>query len=176
MRVAGRTWIRRLTTSSQNPGHRPTPHPHKQAPPPPGRRSIHDPGGTGARFCRNLRIRAEGTLRCSEVRAPDLRGHWVYRGESGVGSVLTPSTPCDPGTGRRRPGPPLVPAGPPTGPRRHQLRPPPACPRSGTKMTGPGRVGCANPRSCRRPAGRICSGGHHGSHVAGPDSPYVPAQ
>ena len=88
MRVADRTWIRRLTTSSQNPGHRPTPHPHKQAPPPPGRRSIHDPGGTGARFCRNLRIRAEGTLGCSEVQAPDLRGHWVYRSESGVGSVL----------------------------------------------------------------------------------------
>ena len=41
-----------------------------------------------ARFCRNLRIRAEGTLDHAEVQASDLRGHWVYKGEDEVGSAL----------------------------------------------------------------------------------------
>ena len=257
------------------------PHQHKQAPPPPGRRSIHDPGGTGARFCRNLRIRAEGTLGCSADWASDLRGHWVYRGESGVGSVLILRLRHARRTGQQilvkpsgaphktfifmprvtantspatlpmalvgpRPAPtrlstpassscPGARSSPPRGPsrpwpaswtrrsvsasawgpsssfpdswrlRRHRTavrattpRPttgpgwPADRPRQAPDGTGcadrplaPGRarrrpapngVGCANPRSCRRPAGRIRSGGHHGSHVAGPDPPYVPAQ
>ena len=229
------------------------PHQHKQAPPPPGRRSIHDPGGTGARFCRNLRIRAEGTLGCSADWASDLRGHWVYRGESGVGSVLILRLRHARRTGQqilvkpsgaphktfifmprvtantspatlpmalvgprpdqlslaRCPAPahharPHLPRGPDpvhtmrprdrattprptTGPGWPADRPRqapdgtgcadrPLAPGRARRRPAPNGVGCANPRSCRRPAGRIRSGGHHGSHVAGPDPPYVPAQ
>ena len=39
-------------------------------------------------MCRNLRIRRRATLGYARVRAPDLRGHWVYKGENGVGSAL----------------------------------------------------------------------------------------
>ncbi len=42
----------------------------------------------GSCACRSLRIRAVGTLCRAGPRAPDLRGHWVYKGEDGVGSVL----------------------------------------------------------------------------------------
>ena len=39
-------------------------------------------------MCRNLRIRTRATLGYARVRAPDLRGHWVYKDWCKVGSVL----------------------------------------------------------------------------------------
>ena len=42
----------------------------------------------GSCACRSLRIRAVGTLCRAGPRAPDLRGHWVHKGEDGVGSAL----------------------------------------------------------------------------------------
>ena len=42
----------------------------------------------GSCACRNLRIRTRATLGRVGAQAPDLRGHWVYKGENEVGSAL----------------------------------------------------------------------------------------
>ena len=38
--------------------------------------------------CRNLRIRTRATFGRAKSQAPDLRGHWMHKGENGVGSAL----------------------------------------------------------------------------------------
>ena len=38
--------------------------------------------------CRNLRIRARGTLVRVEAQAPDLRGHWEHKDENSVDPAL----------------------------------------------------------------------------------------
>ena len=52
--------------------------------------------------CRNLRIRTRATLSYVRARAPDMRGHWVYKGENGVGVGSDPQIATESSAHHRR--------------------------------------------------------------------------